>query len=334
MFQRILVPLDGSPLAEEVLPLAVQLARAISASLILLRVVTTYQNPVPMEPVTFVKQSRKMVAAESLAYLERVITYQHLDGIAVQKEVITGLPAQTILHFARTHQIDLIIMRSHGATGFKRWALGSVAQQLIRHSLVPVLILRHSDSPARIDPVPLLHPPRILVTLDGSPQAEAILSPAAQLCAALAAPESGAIHLTYTVHHISVKATKQKAIANRLNEDVQVDAEAYLKNVKQRFLTGDLSQLHLSVTTSVVPHSTASEIWKRVLEECECIGDVPGYSGCDIIAMATHGREGFQHLLEGSITEQVMDATSCPFLVIHIASVEESTSTEAAVMSL
>jgi len=55
---------------------------------------------------------------------------------------------------------------------------------------------------------------------------------------------------------------------------------------------------------------------------------VPGYTGCDLIAMATHGRDGFQHLLEGSITEHVMDATSCPFLVVHVQSTAENTSAE------
>jgi nucleotide-binding universal stress UspA family protein len=329
MFQRILVPLDGSPLAEEVLPLAAQLARAASASLILLRVVTTYQNPVPMEPVSLVEQSRKMIVAKSLSYLQRIITNEYLDGIPVQTVALAGLPAQTILQFARTHQVDLVLMRSHGATGFKRWMLGSVAQQLVRHSSIPVLVLRQSDSSAHVEPVHLMHAPRILVPLDGTAQAEAALLPAAQLCAALAAPENGAIHLTYTVHHISVRADEQKAITDKLNEETQAEAEAYLSNVKQRFLTDDLSQFHLSVTTSVVPHSSASEIWKRVLEECKCIGDAPGSTGCDLIAMATHGREGLQHLLEGSITEQVMDATSCPFLVVHVQHAEESTQAEA-----
>jgi nucleotide-binding universal stress UspA family protein len=67
----------------------------------------------------------------------------------------------------------------------------------------------------------------------------------------------------------------------------------------------------------VATHRDAGKIWKRVLEESECIGDLPGYTGCDIIAMATHGRHGLQHLLEGSVTEQVFDATARPILVVH-----------------
>jgi hypothetical protein len=109
-----------------------------------------------------------------------------------------GSPTQVILQFAQTHHIDLIIMRSHGDTGFKRWMLGSVALELVRHSLVPILVLRNSYSLGRTS---AMHPFHVLVALDGSPIAEDALLPAAQLCAALAAPESGAIHFSQVVYH-------------------------------------------------------------------------------------------------------------------------------------
>jgi nucleotide-binding universal stress UspA family protein len=67
----------------------------------------------------------------------------------------------------------------------------------------------------------------------------------------------------------------------------------------------------------VVAYTDPSEIGKRILEESECIGDVPGYTGCDIIAMVTHGRHGLQHLLEGSITEHVLDSTVLPLFIVH-----------------
>ena len=120
-----------------------------------------------------------------------------------------------------------------------------------------------------------------------------------------------------------MREDKQKATADKINRETLADAEAYLRNVKQRFLTGDLAQLHLSVTTSVVPHTYLTEIWKRVVEESERVSDIPGDAGCGIIAMATHGRDGFQHLFEGSITEQVLDATTRPLLVVHTQRTEE-----------
>lgn len=319
MFQRILVPLDGSPRAEEALPLAAQLARSTSATLFLLCVVPPpiYSAPIATEPAYMRANATQADLREGRAYLERVITAHHLNDIRVEKSALEGSPALTILQFAQQRQVDLLIMRSHGQTGFLRWMLGSVAQQLVRHSPIPILVLRDTHSAAQMDASTLTHPLRILVPLDGTPEAEAALSPAAQLCSALAAPGKGTIHLTRTVHQLSVKGEEEQALVEKMNREARAEAEVYLKNVSQRFLNGDLAPLHLSVTTSVVSHRDAGTIWKRVLEESECIGDVPGYTGCDIIAMATHGRSGFHRLLEGSVTEQILDTSSRPLLVVH-----------------
>jgi len=85
----------------------------------------------------------------------------------------------------------------------------------------------------------------------------------------------------------------------------------------QRFQAGDLAGFKLDITSSVVAYEDAEEIVSRIIEECDCIGDVPGFSGCDVISMATHGRHGFQHMLWGSFTEEVFDATKQPLLIVH-----------------
>ena len=327
MFQRILVPLDGTALAEEALPVAAHLARATSAELILLRVATRplEQDMLAVEPEIFLEQSRAAKLAEAKAYLTHVVTYEHLDDIKVRTEALEGLPAQNILHFAQEEQVDLIVIRSHGETGLKRWLLGSMAQQFARHSTIPLLVLHSSKLASGMNLSLLMHTPRVLVALDRSQQAEDALLPAAQLCSALAAPGQGSLHLTCTVKHISMGAGELKAYNDRINQESRAEAEAYLKNVKQRFLTGDLALFHLTVTTSVVSHFDSADIWKRLIEESECIGDGPGYTGCDIIAMATHGRRGLQRLIEGSITEQVMDGSQRPLLIVHTQKAEEKT---------
>ena len=317
MFQHILVPLDGSSRAEEALPLAAHLARASEASLILLRVVTppTY----PVWPVVLSEPER-----EAEGYLTPIVSSEQMKGIAVHAQVLMGSPAhRLIMQFAQTQHVDLIVMRSHGATGFTRLILGSEAQQIVRHSLVPVLVMRDGSSPSFIHPSSLLHPPRTLVALDGSPLAEAALLPAAQLCAALAAPANGAIHLTRAVQTIFAIGNESNERVEIMNREVREEAEGYLKGIEQRFQSGDLASFHLTVTSSVVTHFDADDTWKRIVEESECIENVDGYLACDIIAMATHGRHGFQHLLEGSITESVLDATTHPLLVVHIQKPEE-----------
>ena len=170
------------------------------------------------------------------------------------------------------------------------------------------------------------HARRILVPLDGSRFAESALLPAAQLSAAFASSTQGAIHLIQTVHSIDEEGSKQKELIARMNKETLAETEAYLKNVEQRFFTGDLAQFHLQVTSSVVAHSNRAEIWKRIIEEADGSRQMPA---CDIIAMATHGRHGIDHFLMGSITESVFDASTHPFLVVHAQGTE--TEEEAAV---
>jgi len=338
MFQRILVPLDGSERAEEAIPTAAHLARTTGASLFLLRVVKPAMAYVSAysynwEPPEFLGEVEDQVETEAHDYLARLTLTEHLDTIPHHIEVMSGIPVPRILQFVRENQIDLIVMRSHGETGIKRWFLGSVARGVVRHSRAPALIIRDACTPTFTKLQELLHSIRILVPLDGSPFAESALLPAAQLSAAFASPAQGAIHLMQTVHSINKEGDKHKELAARINEDTHAEAQAYLKNVGQRFSTGDLARFHLQVTSSVVPHADHTEIWKRIIEEAgqaqvrsfhsPALGDVTECAGCDIIAMATHGRHGWQHLLEGSITESVLDASQHPLLVVYTPSSEE-----------
>ena len=330
MFQHILVPLDGSSRAEEALPMAAHLARTSGALLTLVRVATpsAYASMYPVGPFIPYESEK-----EAEAYLSHIASTEQLKGIQVQTQVLIGEAIYLlIVRFAQTWHVDLIVMRSHGATGFMRLVMGSVAQQVMRNSIVPVLVMRDGTSPTLTHVGTLVHVPRILVALDGSSQAEAALRPAAQLCAALAIDGKGAIHLTRTVHKIVALGNESEERVESMNRAVRQEAEWYLKRVEQRFSSGDLASFHLNVTTSVVFHYDAGDIWKRVVEESECIENVNGNTACDIIAMATHGRQGFQHLLEGSITESVMNGTNHPLLVVHTPQSERNV--EAATQSM
>jgi len=105
------------------------------------------------------------------AYLARVTRSPALEGIKTETEAFFGVEAYTILTFARASKVDLIVLGSHGRTGFKRWALGSVAQKIARHSTVPVLLLREGAPENRLSASPAggMHPLSALVALDGSP---------------------------------------------------------------------------------------------------------------------------------------------------------------------
>src|SRR5436305_9901501 len=124
MFQRILVPLDGSARAERALPVAARIARTSGSSVTLLRVATT-----PIEFGPYLGQSvllREVVNADIahvLGYLANVAQVDDLKGIETRIAVFSGLEVATILETAKDQHVDLIVMTSHGDTGLKRWAL-------------------------------------------------------------------------------------------------------------------------------------------------------------------------------------------------------------------
>ncbi|GCE11618.1 universal stress protein [Tengunoibacter tsumagoiensis] len=316
-FQKILVPLDGSSLAEEAIPLAVHIARACNAEVYLLRVVppSSCVPLYPYAPLELAEPMREAAFTKARDYLKQVVTSAHLDALKVHIDVQMGGSAATIIDTARVYGIDLIVMRSHGETGFTRWVMGSTAQQLVRYCPVPVLVIRGTQSQL----LPLVHAPRILVALDGSSLSEEAIRPAAQLSAALAQVGQGSIHLTRVVERLITHRQKEKDIVEQQNKACRAEAEAYLHQIKERFSSGELASFGLTVTGSVVTYSDIEDITRRIIEESSCIGDEPGFTGCDIIAMTTHGRHGFQHFLFSSFTEAVFDAAPQPILVVHAA---------------
>jgi nucleotide-binding universal stress UspA family protein len=308
MFQRILVPLDGSDRAEQAIATAANLARVSGGSIVLLQVVNPDITHLETPGISMETLDAEIERAKQ--YLAMIAACNILSGISVTTEVLTGDPALTIFPAAHAHQADLIIMCSHGSTGIRRWGIGSVSQKVARCSPLPVLILREGAG------VPTnLHPGgvrsvRVQVALDGSPLAEAALLPAAQLSAALSAPAQGALHL---VHILPLSIQDDQAI----RESAQKEAETYLQTIQQRLLTEDAADLKLQITTLVGTNIDVADALIGMAEGSEGMESDKNFEGCDCIAMATHGRGGLQRWLMGSITERVLHATKLPLLIIR-----------------
>jgi nucleotide-binding universal stress UspA family protein len=150
-YERIVVPLDGSEVAERALPHALSLARAIRAPVHLIRVVDitplTLVSPVGLgvEQAAYFAALEGLDAEEETAseYLEEIRRGLKEFGIDVSIEVDRGLVVPTLLDAVRTQ--DLLTMTTHGRTGLKRWFFGSVAEELIRRSTAPILLIRSHD---------------------------------------------------------------------------------------------------------------------------------------------------------------------------------------------
>jgi nucleotide-binding universal stress UspA family protein len=336
MFQRILVPLDGSQRAERALSVAVRVARATNGMIVLLRVVSPLIGyPGGLVPAPFLRgELIEQECAEATAYLATVAQSEDLKGIHTQTQVKLGLAAERILDEIKSQGIGLTILCSHGRTGFKRWALGSVAQRVIHHSPVPTLVLREKGAALPTIHADSARPLCAIVSLDGSPLAEAALVPTANLVAALATPAQGVVHLMHVVKPLTaafvapLSGTQwsgssracEASFNNRYFEGLpQYEAEAvsraqtYLQNVRERLLA-HTRDLNLLVTWSV---TQAEDIAETIVTTAEEEMGSTGENSSDILAMATHGRGGLERWVMGSFTERVLNASRLPMLIIR-----------------
>jgi nucleotide-binding universal stress UspA family protein len=319
MFQRILVPLDGSPRAEEAIPVAAGLARASSGSIVLLRVVTAAINFAwsALESPLMMQGPLDAEHARATEYLARIAESKDLTGIGIETVVLSGEPASVIFSVAHSHKADLIVMCSHGYTGLKRWALGSVTHKVARHSPVPVLVLREGAGvPTNLHPEGM-RPVRVLVALDGSSLSEIALAPAAQLSAALSAPAQGELHLVQVIHFPELEGDGQYGVVSETRKLAVSAAQAYLTTIKEQLHEGDLAKLNLQITSSVMANTDVADTLIGMAELGEGMEVQQGFNGRDVMAMATHGRGGLERWMVGSVTERVLGATKLPLLIVR-----------------
>lgn len=137
MFKKILVPLDGSKMAERILPQAEKMVKFCQAEVTFLKVVVSYRID-PKEE----KKEREQLIGEANAYLEKVAARWRKRKLKAKSHVAYGKDAIQICDFARKQRLDLIAMATHGRTGLSRIALGSVADQVLRCSKMPVMLFR------------------------------------------------------------------------------------------------------------------------------------------------------------------------------------------------
>ncbi|HHH83272.1 MAG TPA: universal stress protein [Chloroflexi bacterium] len=140
MYKRILLPLDGSPLAEQALPHAIAIAERFQSELVLLRVLIPLPKP-PTKTVAAIQRAAEEAAILAREYLDRVAAGVRERGITVQMVTIGGRPHWQIIQYAETNQVDLIVMCTRGQSGLSRWLMGSVSDRVVRGADVPVLMV-------------------------------------------------------------------------------------------------------------------------------------------------------------------------------------------------
>lgn len=295
MYRVILVPLDGSRFGELALPPALSIARKTGAAIQLL----TVAEPLSvLGPGGWPEEMQEW----SLAYLHRV-----REGVAgraggtLTVKALAGHPAEVIQREAEAHGADLVVMASHGRGGLSRAWLGSVTDTLLRHWHRPVLVVRaHDPDPESGDGA--WGCSRILVPLDGSPISEKVLEHAVELGTLFGA----SFHLLRVIPfpmEFSSSYPPDLIRANQVQvEEARTHAASYLDG-HARHLRAQGMEVD---TAAVVVGRTAHGI----LAEAES-------SGCDFIAMGTHGRRKLARTILGSTTDKVLRGTNLPMLLLH-----------------
>ena len=300
MFHRILVPLDASAAAARALPFAEALAGAGSARLLLVQAVNVHTVP-GADPT----ESQVLALDEAQAYLDGLAARISDAGITVETAVPYGPAAEEIVTEARLRHADLIVMTTHGRTGLGRWVYGSVAEAVLAHSPVPVLLLQSwlGEHPWRR----LAARPRLLVPLDGSEFSEAALPVAFELIQQL----GGELLLMEVVTPVD-----QVVAAGGPGGPIVVevaDVEALLAAARQ-YLDGVAGRL--SEQLGAPPPRDL-----RVGDPAQMIADTAREHGVDLIVMSTHGRTGLARTAFGSVAGGVLRHASAPLLLVHPADV-------------
>jgi len=321
MFSKILVPLDGSERAERALAVAGQLARASHGSVILLRVVNDIADTsallatAPLPGGDYVDRDER----EARAYLDEIITAPSLRGVRVETRVEFGATAEVILDGAAAWNVDAIVLCSHGRTGLTRWALGSVAQQIVRRSAIPTVLLRERGGLPVERKEDSERPFRMLIPLDGSELAEAALEPAITFGALMTGPGAFEAHLVRVLPFIRTQDY------DALREQAALEANAYLERIAKRidasFVLPDGAPVR--VTTGIVYDLDVAAALARVAEAEAGVVGTAVVDGCDMITMATHGRTGLARLAMGSVTDRALSATVLPALIVRPQSVQQ-----------
>ena len=292
MFNKILIPLDGSALSARAVPVAYALAGPDS-QLELLKAVDPVRVAEGISAygagATWLDELSQphRRAADELALVRAGLP----ADLSVDSYVTEGDAAGTIVDTARETKADLIVMSSHGYSGLTRLMLGSVTEKVLRAAPCPVLVVRRS---ARFS--------QILITLDGSPLSEQAFAPAM----AVAKTFQSQVTLLRAVDTLDSETMRhlddhELGLGQQLVEDQLADAEDYLSRVAKE--NGPIKGLF----RVAVPDAQAEEAIARYAANHEV----------DLIVMSTHGRTGVQRWTLGSVTEKVLRATGCSMLVIR-----------------
>jgi len=288
MFNRILVALDGSKLAESAKPYAEQIAKLFDSELVLLSV----NDPAEVE-----YSHMHELYVQRMADLLRESVKN--SAATVKAETLAGKPASEIINYARDNDVSLIIMASHGRTGVMGWAMGSVATRVVENTAMPVLLVKAATPSADKTAAELFA--RILIPLDGSETAEATLPHVRELNSRLPAELTllQVIAPGKPVHTLG--GLDQVRFTEHLLDSMKAKASSYLETVGERVCGSQACSRRYEV---------------RVGEAADQIVRCATDTGAGLVAISHHGESGIGHMFMGRVAHKVLHACRTPILLV------------------
>ena len=297
---QILVPSDGSPLAEQALSCAMALSQVLAAELVLLGAVSIPADTQEILDRAGVKAGAllEQLKAEANEHLSGVVKQLREAGLTARYVVHCGPAAEAIVGYAEQMDVRQIVMATHGYSGPNRWTHGSVAERVLQSASVPVLLVRVPEGEASDQRQPMCCQ-RILVPLDGSIRAERVLPAVTPIARAL-----GSQVILFQVPIVYVSgwlASEWFLPVQGVLATAEQDARDYLSYVATR-----LKQQGVNASTATEVGAVAESI----IEYAEA-------NQMDLIAMCTHGRTGLRRWALGSVADRVLRAGRVPILLVR-----------------
>jgi nucleotide-binding universal stress UspA family protein len=304
MFQKILVPLDGSGAAESALPYARTLAEKVGAQVELLEVVdlSDIAGKVP-DQAAFARNLGEHANRRLDQYLRPIA--KRFERIPTNCRVEQGSPATAIIDAAAAEKGTLIVMATHGRSGLQRWLLGSVAERVLRGTANPLLLVRSAE-PSPADGRATFG--SIVVPLDGSKLGELALAPALELARSL------------KIEVVLVRTYELPATAYYRADDYPASAAAFIPSYAELVdEMGREAREYIESKVKELRSQGLEQVRSEVLEgnAAEKIIELARKSRGSLIAMCTHGRSGVKRWMLGSVTEKVVRHSGNPVLMVQ-----------------
>lgn len=316
MFDSILVPLDGSLLAECVLLHVTAVAQAFDSKITLIRVLDKHADGESGQVLDLLNW--QIAKTEAKIYLEKVATRLRESNLQVSEVVLEGMAAESITEFAKNHGMQLIVLSTHGHTGLSKWGISSVTQKIIYGAPTSVMLVR-ARRPVTGELIMRDRPyQRIMAPLDGSWRAENILPGTA----ILSRFHGSKIHLVHVVktpemaRHMPL-ASEDQELSNRIVARNREEAIRYLDQMRLHSPVADLN-----LKTHLLTSDNAAAALHELVENEQI----------DLVALSAHGYSGHHQWPYGSMVNNFILYGQVPLLIVQdLPTKEESAQAATAV---